>query len=494
MSVITKIAYRNIREHKTKTLIIGIIIAFGIMILVTGNSIMDTAAAGIEKNYIGNYTGHVVVHARTGEKVSIFGTMRPDNLNSVTETIPGYEEIEAYLQESHMIEEYNPQVLGKAMVTLGDSDRSLLQFFGIDPEAYRGMFPENMHVVEGEFIEPGEEGLMLSTAVKRELERSFGRPVGAGDSLLLTGMNPTSGTKVREIEIRGVFRFRESNPQLDMMSFIDLDTARTLNGMTVGGQGNIVLSEDEEAFLSGIDEGDLFGRDGAAEGAPAEAGSRSTVSEDELLSILGDTRGREKLSVTDSKAYHHILIKLSRSGDMKRAVNELNGFFTAQGIEAEASPWVDVAGIAAEMADSIQVVFNIIVIIIVIVAVIIIMNTLIISITERIGEIGTMRAIGATKGNVRGMILWETFIISCIFGGIGLAAGGLILLVLSLTGIEATNMFFRVIFGGQVLHPVLSLEAVGLSLAAVLGIGVLSSLYPVSVALKINPVSAMQKG
>jgi len=63
MGVLLKIAYRNLREHKVKTLIIGSIIALGMLVLVVGNSVLDTATAGIRANYTDNYTGHVIVAA-----------------------------------------------------------------------------------------------------------------------------------------------------------------------------------------------------------------------------------------------------------------------------------------------------------------------------------------------------------------------------------------------------------------------------------------------
>ncbi len=51
MRVLIKIAFRNLREHKAKTLIIGIIITMGISILIVGNSMMDTATAGIKRAF-----------------------------------------------------------------------------------------------------------------------------------------------------------------------------------------------------------------------------------------------------------------------------------------------------------------------------------------------------------------------------------------------------------------------------------------------------------
>ncbi|NOY09808.1 MAG: FtsX-like permease family protein, partial [Spirochaetes bacterium] len=125
--------------------------------------------------------------------------------------------------------------------------------------------------------------------------------------------------------------------------------------------------------------------------------------------------------------------------------------------------------------------------------VIIMMNTIVISVTERIPEIGTMRAIGAQKGFVRRMIIAETLMVSVIFGIIGIILGALVLGVLYLKGIPASNIFLQILFGGKVLHPVMSVQSLVLALVVTAVIGIIASLYPVSVALKIQPVKAMQR-
>ena len=57
MGVLLKIAYRNLKEHKVKTLIVGSIIMLGLLILVIGNSLIDTAAEGVRSMYTSNFTG-----------------------------------------------------------------------------------------------------------------------------------------------------------------------------------------------------------------------------------------------------------------------------------------------------------------------------------------------------------------------------------------------------------------------------------------------------
>jgi putative ABC transport system permease protein len=103
-----------------------------------------------------------------------------------------------------------------------------------------------------------------------------------------------------------------------------------------------------------------------------------------------------------------------------------------------------------------------------------------------------MRAIGAHRGFVRRMILSETAVLSVVFGVLGALIGMGILGILSAVGLEATNQFLRFIYGGEVLRPLISADAVGTALLGVLIAGLLASLYPTRVALKIRPVVAMQ--
>ena len=56
MGTIEKIAFRNLKEHKAKTLIVGILIAIGIMVLILSNSILDSTEEGSKKVFIENYT------------------------------------------------------------------------------------------------------------------------------------------------------------------------------------------------------------------------------------------------------------------------------------------------------------------------------------------------------------------------------------------------------------------------------------------------------
>lgn len=502
MRVLIKIAFRNLREHKAKTLIIGIIITMGISILIIGNSMMDTATAGIKRAYWSNYTGHLIVSAATDAQLTIFGRQDMTSMNDPVPRIPEYTSIFEYCSSHPEIESVNPQTSSRALMSAEEVEgREMVFLFGIDADLYRNMFPENLDLLAGDFLKPGEEGILLSEMSKSQFEETTGTSLQPGDKILLSGINSSSGMKIRELTIRGIFRFKQSNPQLDRVSMVDINNLRILEGLTLTPEAEIELDESEQSLLGDFSEKDLFG-DSPGDGdetlltetllVEEVASTGKDLSPESMSGLFGSQDERKQFSQTDSGAWHFLLIKLKDPGHIDGVTADINSFLSDQEIDAEVSDWLSFAGMAAEMAYSIKNVFNILILIIAVVAVIIIMNTLVISVTERIPEIGTMRAIGAQKGFVRRMILMETVMISGIFGLIGILLGAGVLGFLYLSGIQAPNFYFEVIFGGKVLHPVLSLQALGVSLVVVFTVAIAASLYPVSIALKVKPVTAMQ--
>ncbi len=498
--VLFKIAFRNLREHKTKTIIIGTIIAVGIMVLVIGNSVMDTASKGIKQTFWDNYTGHIFIAGSKRGDLTIFGPVRRDSMNNVIPKIPDYFEVKKYLSGLKGVKNICPLAFGNAIVKLSDETgekdsedvQTFTMLFGIDPLLYRETFPSNMKILSGNFIRENEEGIMLSKKVADYFKNNLKREIKPGDKLLLTSMNDISGMKIREVTVRGIFEFKEADPMLSMISLIDIDNLRALTGMNVSPVRDIKLTGSEKKLMGNIDDEELFGETSVVTSVVKEKGK---VSEKSLLNILGSNDEKTtRKSTVDSGAWHFILLKLKNPSKIKNTIAEINSYFDSKGINAKAYDWITGAGMVAQLSANMKYIFNVIVLVIAIVAIIIIMNTIVISVTERISEIGTMRAIGAQKSFVRRMIIIETLMVSLIFGIIGIILGALILVILGSRGIVAPNMFFQILFGGKILHPVLSGSSVVLSLIVVTLIGIIASLYPVAIALRIQPVKAMQRG
>ena len=189
----------------------------------------------------------------------------------------------------------------------------------------------------------------------------------------------------------------------------------------------------------------------------------------------------------DNNAWHFLLL------DTNEAAADVAATLAGSSESIAVENWRWGASFIADLAFGIRTALNVVIAVIMIVAVIIIMNTLVISVTERMGEIGTIRAMGGQKSFVRGMIVSEVLTTALLFGLVGVLVGSLTITLLNLLGLPASNLFLEILFGGSVLRPVLSVGSLFWSVLVVAFLSVLASLYPTGVALGVSPVEAMRK-
>jgi putative ABC transport system permease protein len=514
--IVLTIAFRNLREHKAKTAIVGLLVAFAITLLVAGNSFMDSVTNGMRSSYAGNYTGDLIVHGLSEDSFSLIQTMPTAKALPL---VPAYSLLNDAAKTAPGAAAVMPLLSGSASISIDEESAGMSFLWGVDFDGYAQMFPDSLTFITGGFPEIPGPFIILSEEVHLALQKETGRDIAVGDTVVL-GEIGASGTRLREVTVAGVFRFERGGAQLDRVSIVDAATLRSLKGMsavsrqevgtyeatgaamdagTSAGAGVAVgnqATEDKPAgetveALGGISEDELFGMD-LMDISEADLAA-ATATDMDYDAILGDLSVRDKYAGTDSDAWHFLLVRLSDPGQYKAAETYLNAVITEAGLAAGISDWRWGAGMVAELAFYIQIIFNVIVLVISIVAVIIIMNTLVISVTERIPEIGTIRAIGGSKRFVRSMIAVETLTVSVIFGLVGMMAGAALIGLANMKGIRSGNMFAQLLFGGEVLRPLVSWSAVAISVAATAAIGTLASLYPSSVALRITPVQAMRK-
>lgn len=496
--VLIKIAFRNLKQHKSKTLIIGVLIMLGIAVLVVGNSFMATVEAGIEKNYVENYTGNVFIASKKVEEPSLI--VSNELFESAPKTVPDYQRIREHVSSQEEVVSVSGQINGVASAKWGELGEGFMFLFGVNPQEYQTMFPEGVNITSGRFLEGDEEGIVLSQTVADMLNESAKAEIAPGDKILLTTINTVSGTKIREVTVRGIHDYGEAAFDLSFICFLDEANLRVMNGLVLNTEDDLNLSDTEKSSLGEVSEDDLFGSGaeddlfGSLFSDELVEDTTEVVAAEEFFDVLGDTSARAFLNETDPNAWNYMLVRLQDDSMSERFITDLNDYFEDQGIEARAWDWLDGAGMSAQLANTMGIVFNVLIFVVAIVAVIIIMNTLVISVSERYGEIGTMRAIGAKKTFVRQMISLETLMITIVFGALGVILGIIILLIMGAVGIEATNQFLQILLGGEIFRPQISGSSILWSMLMVSIVGVISSLYPVSVALKISPLEAMNKG
>ncbi len=490
MPVIVRMALRNLVEHKSKTLIIGIIIAVGVLVLVVGNSLMDTATLGIKRSFTENFTGDVMVSGVAEGKISLFGVQSVGGMVD-TPVIPNYEEVRAYLENHPDVKRVTSQVTGFALVQKEDvSDpekRSFTLLFGIEPDSYHAAF-DNINIIDGAYLKPGDTGIMLSKKSFEDMEKNLGTELAVGDKILLNGFGK-AGFSIREVPIAAVFTFKQEGDAGDMISYIDAQTLRALKQMLLSNRGEVELTEEEVALLRAENPEELF-----SDTITEAASDTSAFSEESLLALFDTEEDEEAVPepVQDNGAWEYLLVQLENPAKTKSFIRDLNIKFAAEKQALLAADWKAAAGPFSSTADVVRIVFNIAVMMVAVVAVIIMMNTLVISVVERTSEIGTMRALGAQKGFIRRLFGMEITGISLFFGIVGIALGLLTIWIINLIGIESSNTFVQILFAGPVLHPVVNPVSIVSTLVGVILLGLVADLYPVSIAMKIQPVRAMQ--
>ena len=127
----------------------------------------------------------------------------------------------------------------------------------------------------------------------------------------------------------------------------------------------------------------------------------------------------------------------------------------------------------------------------ILVVTLIFMNTLIINVTERTAEIGTMRAIGGDKSFIRGLFMTEALALNLCASLVGMAGAGAALLAFGKKGVPLPEIVSQFLIGGGRLPLVAGFLPFVLGLAVVALVSVLATIYPVSVAASITPLKAM---
>jgi putative ABC transport system permease protein len=398
--VILKIAFRNLLEHKVKTAIVGTLIALAVMFMVTGNSILDTIRTGMKQSYSANYTGDLIVHGTSKDSFSLLASGPGAASGSDIPQIPEFQTVRSSIEQMPQVQSVLPLLSGSASISLNEETAGFTMLWGANFDEYALMFPDSLEFTQGGFPEEPGPYILLSESVREAAEKETGKPLHIGDSITLAGFG-ASGSRLREATIAGFFRFKRGNEQLNLVSLIDANILRSLKGMTRNPMGVDIASSSLGAngtTEAATTDDELFGNGGSLVQTIQPVQSGALVNYD---AILGDTSIRNRYTELDPNAWNFLLIRLKDSASIPATQESIQTMLTTGSIDAQVSDWSWGAGTVATLAMALQFIFNIIIAIILVVAIIIIMNTLVISVTERIPEIGTIRAIGAGKGFVR---------------------------------------------------------------------------------------------
>ena len=510
MREIIKLALRNLKEHKSKTVIIACFLIFGVAIVILGNSFLESVNRGLEKDFRANYTGDIAIgkNPDKGTINDIFGV----NSTSITTEVPllpalpDLDKVMEIVNQTDGIKSNTKLISAQILVAygvemdlsaltdrddLGFDDLPISMLFAGENNSYWNTFP-SVNFVEGTYPAPDTDEIMIDTRVKNAYESLYSRELHVGDTVLCAGA--TSDTVIREAKVVGIFNPPNENSAMFQIVYCNPAFARSFAGLTYASSFSQELPDSIDLSLNTMDEDDLFGAfdDDLFELDDADSFLGSSI--DDFDSILGDTTLRDELNKTDDGAWNYILMKVNNPLQTNAIIAQLNQKFKEAGLDVYAMDWRAAAYSYSQSVEGIGLVFNILIIILAIVVFIIIMNTMIVSVIERTGEIGTMRAIGAEKKFVRRLFVSETFILTSISSLLGILLATIIMLIFNSLNITITNSIAKMILGGGLLRFSPTAGIIITTIVIAIGGSLISNLYPVSSALKITPLKALNHG
>ena len=358
MPAVIRIALGNLWEHKSKTIILGLLIMIGVAIIIIGNAFLEASKTSLQRDFVENYTGDIMIHGPDVEngRISLFGVSAV-TVGTVPSTpaIPDTEELKKIVAEydsaNHVVANQGSVISTMLMLSSEDADPN----YERDPSAtypygyafagspdYYDMF-SSIKLIEGTLPSQTEPTILIENTTKKNFEEYYGLPLNVGDKVLAIGI--MGGQTIREVTVCGIFEKANVDSAMVDVCYIDPNTARAMANLTYGSIFAEELPETVDLGLSSLSEDDLFGssdsdvfEDDMFDFSDA-AITDVALSEEDYDNILGDTSLRDLLNTVDDGAWNFMLIKLKNKNNAPKVIADLNAIFREKGIMCTAVDW-----------------------------------------------------------------------------------------------------------------------------------------------------------
>ena len=212
---------------------------------------------------------------------------------------------------------------------------------------------------------------------------------------------------------------------------------------------------------------------------------------DDMSVIVPLTTAQQWLGI--GQAVTDIVIRADSFERVTPLAGNLKTALAGQGMEV--LRWFDIDPMAQQWADFADAYTWVVLLIVIIVVLAEVLNTMLMSMHERVREFGLMSALGVTPAQVFSMVVWETVILVLIGGLSGFMIGGGLSLWYGEYGIDLSQfaIAFSFMYMDPVIHPLLQADSVLRILGAALFGAVIAGLIPAWKASRLEPASALRE-
>ncbi len=326
--------------------------------------------------------------------------------------------------------------------------------------------------------------------------------VRVGDTITLKAPSKSGYMNSVNLKVYGFVEFRglEKSTAAGWLSLMDIVSWRDLYGYMTAEKAAEIRAMKMNVGVRDVArenaEAELFSEDDApaAESArparvetPTFTGASQRKADPELLA-----RAHTQEEIDGGVALNAAVVLRDQSR-VRETVRDVKAALAGARMDMKVVDWQQAAGALGQFVSLARIILYTAVFVIFAVALVIINNAMLLATLQRVKEIGTLRAIGAQKRFVIGMLLLETSAVGLAFGAVGALVGaGLVGLIRLAGGIPATNDQMYFFYSGPSLMPHLGVASLAVSLLVVFLVSVLSGLYPAVIATRVTPLEAMQ--
>jgi ABC-type lipoprotein release transport system permease subunit len=458
--ITVKIALRSLARRKSRMALIALLVAFGTLLLVYGTTLTRSAGIASRNSIIRNFTGDFIVYAAKSREIP-----SPFAFNTPLPVVPNLDKLTAYLSAQPEVQTVVPYAQNYSLLSLdlnGSKVDVPFVFYAVPPAEYAKTFP-NVKMVEGDFLASGG-GILISRYQNDHYEKRYGVRLSVGQDVTVLGLSDGGGVNAYPTKVRGIFEPLYYKNVFNYINFMDMASYSQVFNFTGVARGSL-----PEALDKGL--------------------AAAQQSEDNIFALAGPAGAAidtSKLKSESISGYTMVAVLLKDGA----AAPALRARLAAQGLDVKTSPWDEASGFFARVAAALQAFIWFATGLIFLVVAFIFMNTLIISIIERTGEIGTMRALGGEKSFIRRIFLSETLILNLAACLVGMAVG-LALVLGTRAGLPLPDTISQYLIGGGSLPLVLSAGPFVTAFVVVAVVSVIATILPIRLATRITPLAAM---
>lgn len=435
--VLPRIAARNLLRQKKRTILLAGAIAFGIMIVTLINGFAGSFIQNVSENFAYLMGGHVFVsgseYTPSGKRISV---IRDDSaiMKSLQDMGIQWKSIAKTSQTTATI------------IFEGKSIRQNLT--GIDI-THSEMLKERLVLVKGSWENAKQpDAIIISQSVAKKLN------VLPGDKVVAQLQTVTGQNNVGEFRVAAVSA--DSSIIGSIMTYVQLEYLNSLIGLGKGEYMSLGI------MLDRLDLSDRF------------ATSLYTSMKGNGIQLFDRNAKQESTAATPFQAMIREQNSETWSGTKYRV-------YTIDDVLSQARQIVvalDTASVA-------------ILIVLFAIVMIGISNTFRMSMYERIREIGTMRAVGVQRGEIRAMFLYEALFLALAGAIAGIVLALVVMGILGLFSFDPQSAIFLILKRGHLSFYLPPLRAIG-NIAIIAALTLVAVYAPANAAAKLAPAEALR--